>query len=284
MAKQMASAKRSRPAAGKEKPAAAPSAESGAEVKPSSGTIPAGIMKQTIAYFYLLSFCPPEKLGAFIRNTAPLRGRIAAVLGMEPAAYFTQAVSEVCRRIVAFHQATREPDADAVASLAAALGKADQNPESLAAFQNRMAEITALPARAGLSNRLLQDRGCRRCAAPCHFGFFVLTSNPQFDRLQELMEEESAKPAAAQSPLGPVLGFAVSHILDFTGEAEGFLRIADLANLSYCLLIWGMARSRVPLPEKNLRLFQAANQEFIRRSLAEVAAGTASASPESGNR
>ena len=93
-------------------------------------------------------------------------------------------------------------------------------------------------------------------------------SNPQFGHLQELMAEESAKPASGQSPLSPAMGFTVSHLLDFTGEPEGFMRIEDLANLSYCLLIWGMARSRLVLPENYLRLFQTANQEFIRRAQA----------------
>jgi hypothetical protein len=251
---------------------AAPSAEAVPTPAPRTGNISAELMKKTIAFFYLLAFCPPEKLGAFIRITAPLRARLAAGAGMEPGAYFAGAVPEVCRRIVAFHQATREPDARTAASLAEAMGKADQSPERLAAFQARMGEIAALPARANTPNRLLQDKGCRRCAAPCRYGFFVLMSNPQFARLQELMAEETVKPASGQSPLIPAQGFAVSHILDLIGAEEGFLQIEDLANLSFCLLVWGMGRSRVPLPENYLRLFQTANQEFIRRSQAIPAA------------
>jgi hypothetical protein len=272
MAKKKASTRGHKPAAEKSKPPETASTKAAGCLTSPDGKIPAEIMKKTIAYFYLLSFCPPEKLGAFLRNTSPLRGRLAAGAGMEPGAFFTRSAPEVCRRIVAFHQATREPDPEAVASLAAALGKADQNPESLAAFQSRMAEIAALPARAVVPNRLLQDKGCRRCATPCRFGFFILVSNPQFGRLQELLAEEAAKPASGQSPLNPALGFAVTHLLDFTGESEGFLRTEDLANLSYCLLIWGMARSRLAPPENYLRLFQAANQEFIRRTQAVPAA------------
>jgi hypothetical protein len=251
---------------------AAPSAEAVATSAPHNGNISAELMKKTIAFFYLLAFCPPEKLGAFIRTTAPWRKRLAAGAGMEPGAYFAGAVPGVCRRIVAFHQATREPDAKTAASLAEVMTKADQSPERLAAFQARMAEIAALPARANTPNRLLQDKGCRRCAAPCRYGFFVLMSNPQFARLQELMAEEMAKPVSGQSPLSPALGFAVSHLLDMTGTEQGYLRIEDMANLSFCLLVWGMGRSRVPLPDNYLRLFQAANQEFIRRSQAIPAA------------
>jgi hypothetical protein len=250
------------------KPTAAPSEAVTHHAVPPDGKIPAEIMKKTIAYFYLLSFCPPEKLGNFIRITEPLRRQISGGAGMEPAAYFTRAVPEVSRRIVAFHQATREPDLKISESLAAVLLQADQGPESLAAFRNRLAEIAGLPARAGVPNRLLQERGCRRCAAPCRYGFFVLMSNPQFARLQDLLAEETEKPVTGQSPLIPALGFAVSHVLDFTGAGEGFLRIEDLANLSYCLLIWGMARSRLAPPENYLRLYQAANQEYIRRAQA----------------
>ncbi len=267
MAKKKEIAERRKPVAQQGNPKAAPAAAAAVSTTP-DGAIPAGIMKGTIAYFYLLSFCPPEKLGAFIRTTASLRGRLAAGAGLESGAYFTLAAPEACRRIVAFHQATREPDADAVASLVSALAEADRSPEGLAAYQKRMVEIAALPARAGVPNRLMQDKGCRRCAAPCRFGFFVLVSDPKFGYLQELMAEESAKPVPGQSPLNPAFGFAISHFLDFTGEAQGFLRIEDLANLSYCLLIWGMARSRMALPENYLGLFQAANQEFIRRSQA----------------
>jgi hypothetical protein len=266
MAKKKTTTRGSKPEEEKRKKAATPTAAPSRGQAQPGDPIPAEILKKTIAFFYLLSFCPQEKLGTFIRTTAPLRERLAAGAGMEPGAYFTRAVPEVSRRIVAFHQATREPDEKIIASLADVLGKADQNPEGLASFQARMAEIAALPARAGAPNRLLQDKGCRRCVAPCRFGFFVLISNPQFGRLQELMAEETAKPASGQSPMSPALGFAISHILDLTGTEEGFLRIEDLANLSFCLLVWGMGRSRLAPPEDFLRLFQAANQEFIRRA------------------
>ncbi len=264
MAKKKSATRGSKPVEEKRKKAAAPPPS---QTQP-GGAIPAEILKKTIAFCYLLSFCPPEKLGAFIRTTAPLRERLASGAGMESAAYFGHAVPEVCRRIVAFHQATREPDPKTVASLGEVLGKADQTPGSLAAYQKRMAEIAALPARAAAPNRPLTDKGCRRCASPCRFGFFALLSNPPFSRLQELMAEESAKPASGQSPLSPALGFAVSHLLDLTGTDQGYLRIEDLANLSYCLLVWGMARSRLAPPDNYLRLFQTANQEFIRRSQA----------------
>jgi hypothetical protein len=244
MAKKKISSRGSRQETGSRMHAAAPAPEESAP----GNAIPAGTMKKTIAFFYLLSFCPPEKLGGFIRTTASLRGRLAAEAGMESGAYFSRAAPEVCRRIVAFHQAAREPDAKTVAELSNLLRLADRNPENLSAYQTRMAEIASLPARAGMPNRVLQDRGCRRCASPCRFGFFILISNPQFGRLQGLLAEETAKPASGQSPLAPALGFAVSHTLDLTGAEEGYLRIEDLANLSYCLLVWGMARSRLAPP------------------------------------
>jgi len=266
MAKKKTSIRGSKKVAEKRKQTVPPAAVPSRNQSVQGNTIPAETLKKTIAFFYLLSYCPPEKIGGFIRTTTPLRERLAAEAGMASGEYFARAVPEACRRIVAFHQATREPDVKVVETLAAVLRKADQTPERLAAFQARMAEITALPARAGAANRLLQDKGCRRCASPCRFGFFILMSGPQFGRLQELMAEETSKPASGQSPLSPALGFAVSHLLDLTGAEEGFLRIEDLANLSFCLLVWGMARSRLSMPEKQLRLFQTANQEFIHRA------------------
>jgi hypothetical protein len=38
--------------------------------------------------------------------------------------------------------------------------------------------------------------------------------------------------------------------------------------LAYCLLMLGMAKSRMAFPEAQSRLFQEANQEFVRRQSA----------------
>jgi hypothetical protein len=44
-----------------------------------------------------------------------------------------------------------------------------------------------------------------------------------------------------------------------------FIQSEQLVNLSFCLLLLGMAKSRLALPEAQLTLLQAANREFIRR-------------------
>jgi hypothetical protein len=233
-----------------------------------SQTIPVESLKKTIAYFYLLSYCPPEQMTDFKRTTAAMHKALAESAGMQEAAYFSQVLPEVCRRIVAFHQDTREPDAEVVAGLAAAARTAEEDPASLRAFQAEMARVAGLPGRGKPENRLHRNKGCRYCAAACRYGYFTLVSDPQLKQLQDLFAEEASQPASRQTPLRPVYSFAIDHLLSVTGTSEGICEIAHVANLSYCLLMLGMAKSRLVLPEAQLRIFQEANQEFIRRQKA----------------
>ncbi len=227
--------------------------------------IPAEILKKTIVYFYLLSYCPPERIVDFKRISAPMRKDLAARAGMPEAAYFKEAAPEVCRRIVAYQQNTREPDAKLVEALTEAASNAGKSPDAAAAFQARMTEISALPGRAKLENRLHRNKGCQFCESPCRYGYFTLVSEPRFDELQRLLEAETQKPADLQTPLYPAYGFAVRHMINLTGAHEGITGKKHLANLSYCLLMLAMAKSRQTVPEQQLRMFQAANREFIRR-------------------
>jgi hypothetical protein len=228
-------------------------------------TISAGSMKKTIAYFHLLSFCPPDKLADFKRNTASMLKDLAGKAGMKEKAYLAKALSEVCQRIVAFHQATREPDPKLVETLVEAARTADKNAKSLTAFKEQMSRVASLPGRAKPENRLHRNKGCRLCAAPCLYGYFTLVSDPLFSRLQELFAEESGKPANKRTPLMPVYVFTVDHLLKIYGTEEGYCEKTHVGNLAYCLLLLGMAKSRMAFPEAQTRLFQEANQEFIRR-------------------
>lgn len=228
--------------------------------------ISTGSLKKTIAYFYLLSYCPPEKLADFKRSTASMRRALAETAGMKEAAYFTQAIPEVCRRIVAFHQATREPDPKMVETLEAAAKDADRNVRASGAFQEQMARVAALPGRTKPENRLHRNKGCSLCLAPCQYGFFTLVSDPQLPVLQEAMKAETERPVAKQSPLLPLYGFTLHHITQLVGVEGAFIESRHMANLSFCLLLLGMAKSRRALPEAHLRLLQAANREFIRRT------------------
>ena len=228
--------------------------------------IPTESLKKTIAYFYLLSYCPPVKFADFNRSTAPLRKALAANTGMEEEAYFTRVLPEVCHRIVAFNQATREPDPKMVEALEVAAKDAEKNAKATEAFQEQMVRVAALPGRAKLENRLHRNKGCSLCLAPCQYGFFTLVSDPQLSVLQEAMKAETERPVAKQSPLLPLYGFALHHITQLVGVEEAFIESRHIANLSFCLLLLGMAKSRRALPEAHLRLLQAANREFIRRT------------------
>jgi hypothetical protein len=228
-------------------------------------SIPAGSLKKTISYYYLLSFCPPEKINDFKGSTVAMRKALAKSAGMSEADFFAQALPEVCRRIVAFQQATREPDPQAVAALEGAARGADKNASAVAAFQKQMAQIAVLPGRARPENRLHRNKGCKLCMTACKYGYFTLVSDPQFSVLQAAMQAEIARPAGKQSPLLPLYGFALNHITQLAGMKEAFIQSAHLVNLSFCLLLLGIVKSRLALPEAQLTLLQAANREFIRR-------------------
>jgi hypothetical protein len=58
--------------------------------------------------------CPPDRVQEFKLAGQPLWIALAADAGMSLPAYFERAVPEGCRRIVALHQWTREPDEEAV--------------------------------------------------------------------------------------------------------------------------------------------------------------------------
>jgi hypothetical protein len=228
--------------------------------------LPVEALKKTIAYFFLLSYCPPGEISNFKRITAPFRTALAESAGMSEAAYFKKAIPEVCRRIVAFHEGTRQPGQDWIDALERTAPKADQSPRNLFAFQEEMSRVARLKPRALPENRLHRKKGCQFCRLPCYYGYFTLVSDPQFGRLRELMAAEAQKPVAEQSPLSPIYGFTFQHLAGLIGAQEVIIQIEHLVNLSYCLMMLGTAKSRMALPEEQLRLFQVANQAFIRRA------------------
>jgi hypothetical protein len=228
---------------------------------------PARAVKMAISYYCLLSYCLPEKMPDPQLGMAFFRERLGGSAGMPAAEVLQMAIPEVCRRIVAFHQGTREPDPKTVEDLAGAARDAEKSPAALAAFQVQMAQVAALPGRAKPENRLHRSKGCALCAAPCRYGYFTLVSDPQISQLQTLLAAEAARPAAEQTPLRPVYAFALSHLSGLASEVERSLATPHLANLAFCLLLLGMAKSRLAMPAKQLQIFQAANQEFVRRAL-----------------
>jgi hypothetical protein len=230
-----------------------------------SKAIPVESLKRVIIYYYLLTYSPPEKIADFKEKTAAMRSAMAEKAGMQDPAFFSQALPEVCRRIVAYHQATREPDPRIVQELEAVAQGADSSPSAAASFQQEMARIAALPERAKPANRLHRNKGCRFCVAACRYGYFTLVSEPQFQELQAQIAAELKQPVTRQSPLRIALTFANQHIQRLTGKPEGLIQMEDMVNLSYCLVLLGMAKSRLPVPEKSLMMLQIANRLFIRR-------------------
>ena len=221
-------------------------------------------LQATIGYLYLLSFCPPERTKEFQQAGEPLRAGLALEAGLAPPDYFARAVPEACRRIVAFHQRTREPDGEMVSALIEAARAAHAHSLAAAVFNDQMARVAGLPGRAKPENRLRQSKGCQFCAAPCRYGFFALATKPNYDLLRQLLGAEAQKPAAEQDPVRAARTFATGHLWRALGSRQGYISTAHLGNLAYCLLTLGTAKSRYPLPEEQFQAFQAANQALIR--------------------
>lgn len=254
----------------KAKPAKTPKAQQAAAAVKSqpSNAPPVESLKKTIAYFYLLSFCAPERITDWARDTAPMRKALAESAGLSETAYFQMVTPEVCRRMVSFHQASREPSQEWVETLVEAAQGAASSAQKAQAFQQEMSKVARLPQRASPEGRLHRKKGCQFCESPCSYGYFTLISDPQFKLLQELFAAEARKPAAEQNPWNPCVRFTRSHLQRLAGMAADFIEPVHLLNLSYCLLMLSTAKSRMPSPEQQLRLLQATGQEFIRDTLA----------------
>ncbi|MBN1438561.1 MAG: hypothetical protein JW929_04050 [Anaerolineales bacterium] len=264
-AKSKSSRKQAAPVKPKDSPqkTAAPKRKTAHQAAVPAPAIRVEALKKTIAYYYLLSYCPPAEVAGFAGVTAPLRKALADTAGMSEAAYFRAVLPEVCRRIVSYHEATREPSPQWVNALVNSAAAAEKSPKNLSRFQEEMTKVARLPGRALPENRLHRKKGCQYCHLPCAYGYFTLISEPVFGGLQELLQAEMQKPASERSPLRPVWGFTAAHLAKTLPSQQGYIHREHLGNLAYCLLMLSMAKSRLAFPDAQLQSFQTANQEFI---------------------
>lgn len=216
---------------------------------------PATITK-TISYLYLLFYSPPEQIGRFKAATIEFSNKIGEN-GRD------EAIQSACEHIVAFQQASRNPDADQVSELLAVAMKADSSSEAARAFQESMLKITALPGRAKPDNRLHRKKGCRFCEAPCQHGYFTLITDPNFKELQQILETENAKPAGTGQPIQAIWQYASHHLVDSLGVGGFLVEAGHLGNLAYCLVMLATAKSRFAFPEQQVKKFQELNQYLI---------------------
>ena len=216
-------------------------------------------IKQLINYFYLLSFCPPDYVSELKKASQPVRKRY----GLDKEAVLEPAISEAAMRIVAFQQATRQPESFAVQELAEVMKEADQSTEKLDVFQQTMREIALHPGRAKAANRLHRQKGCAFCNAPCQYGFFTLMSEPDFKVLKTMLDAENQRLAQQRNPVKALWTFTGAHLWQVLGVQAGFIGASHLGNLSYCLLMLGTAKSRFAMKEKELTAYQTLNQQTI---------------------
>lgn len=227
-------------------------------------TLPPESVMKAVSYYYLVNYCPPTHVSDLKKAARSFRIATAKMAGLRVPAFFKAALPDVCRRIVAYHQASRDPDQNTVDALLKVAKKADTSPKGAAAYQAVMAEIAAQPGRAKADNRLHRQKGCRFCAAPCRYGYFTLVSDPVSSNLLAMLNAENRKPAGQRNPVNVLWTYTTTHLWGVLGVREGFIRADHLGNLSYCLLLLAMARSRFALPEEQLQTFQAMNQDVIR--------------------
>lgn len=221
-------------------------------------------IRDAIRFYSLLSYCPPSQLDSFMAETAELRSRLYNGSSVSPDEVLFTLIPEVCQRIVTFQSGSRFPDQSLVDELAQAARDAYYSTRALVVYQKIMAAVAAHPGRARVENRLVRKRGCRFCASPCRYGYFVLLTDPDFDLLQRLLAEERSKPVEGQNLIIKLWTFSMAHTLRITGGQSALLSTSHRGNLAYCLLTIATARSRYPLPEQALERLQAVNQQLIK--------------------
>ena len=225
--------------------------------------ISAEAVKKMICYYYLVSFCPPEYVSDLKKASKGLRTGLAKDSGSKMKDFTASAVPEVAWRIVAYHQATREPEGEAVKELTKKMKVADSKPEKAAGFQTTLQEISEHPGRAKPDKRLHRQKGCKYCAAPCRHGFFTLVSEPDFTALRAMLDAENQKDPSQRDAVNVLWTYTTGHLWNVLGVNEGFISADHLGNLSYCLLMLATAKSRFALPEQQLLKFQEMNQRSI---------------------
>lgn len=219
---------------------------------------PAAI-KQLINYFYLLLFCPPQHVADLKRTSQTMRIRY----GLDRDTVLEPAIPETAMRIVAFQQATRQPEDFAVQELAETMSEADQSAEKLIVFQQTMQDIAAHPGRAKAANRLHRHKGCAFCKTPCQYGFFTLMSDPDFKQLKSFLDEENKQLVQDREPVRALWAYTGTHLWGVLGVRAMYLEPRHLGNLSFCLLLLGTAKSRFAMKEKELTTYQDLNQQTI---------------------
>jgi hypothetical protein len=225
--------------------------------------INAEAVKKMIGYYYLVSFCPPEYVSDLKKASKGLRTGLAKAAGLKMKDFTAAAVPEVAWRVVAYQQATREPEEGVVKELTKDMKGADSNPNKAAAFQETMKEVAEHPGRAKPDNRLHRKKGCQFCVAPCRYGYFTLVSEPDFDALRAMLNAENEKPPVERDAVNVLWTYTTGHLWNVLGAREGFISADHLGNLSYCLLMLATAKSRFALPEQQLTKFQEMNQRTI---------------------
>jgi hypothetical protein len=218
--------------------------------------VPASQLKKTIIYLNMLSYSPPERVAAFQAFEQALQGEIGAA--------WPETLFQACSHIVAFHQASRDPDPDLIEALVDAASSAATSPEGAQIFQSQMERLATLPGRAEPENRIHRKRGCRLCQHPCRYGYFSLLSEPNFDDLRLALETENRKPIEQQRPVRLVWRFTLKHLSQALDLAAWDIDAGHLGNLAYCLLSLATAKSRYPFPKEKFEKFQAINQARIR--------------------
>jgi len=177
--------------------------------------------------------------------------------------YFDLAIPEACRSILAYHTPSRKVDAEVSAKLTKAAQTAVHNSEGASQFGTIMAEIANLPGRAKTNQRLVAERGCQFCEAPCRYGYFVLITEPDFNCLSRLLATGIQKNDQGNDAVRILWAFANQHLWRTMGQPQSYITAEHLGNLAYCLFSIGTSKSRRRLKIAAYQAIQKANQELI---------------------
>jgi len=226
--------------------------------------ISADSIEATIAYLYLLAYCPPEAVPEFYLSTSHLRSALAEQAGLTESAYLEAVFPIACQKIVSFYQAKTIADDDTTLMDLVALAKsAGSSAADVVALQAKLITLAQSPKRARERNRLRKRAGCQYCQIPCQFGLFSLVSHPNYKLLQQMLTEETKKPKEAQNPINLLWSYTIGHVWRTLGVKETYMPANSLGNLAYCLLTMVMGKSRLAFPASEMAQFQRYNQAQI---------------------
>jgi len=226
-----------------------------------SKALPAQGLEMTISYLHLMAYCPPEYVFHFREASSRLRTALAHQAELSEEEYFARVIPVACRRIVSFHDETREPNEAVVTELTKLATSASDSPLATWQFSLRMSMLANQSQTK--KSALCNQKGFKIPDAACRYLLFALVSKPNYPLLKAMLEAEAQKPINERDPVKAIWAFTLTHLQNSLGTKQTYITANHIGNLAYCLLSLGINKSRYPFPEETMEALHRLNQTQI---------------------